>query len=187
MDMSGQSWGHTHYEQNCDLSGFIAFGDERIELAGTGLRDHPWGPRDFAPIDHHCWIHGQWPDGRSFMIFHLLTRQGQVLSHVTVDDGHGRMSGRIVSDAPLIDALEQGQDPYTLRFETERGIVEITAQPGLSATLSMAGTCEMVIGRDPEPTASHWLSEATTRFTWDGDEGRGLTERSERRFRRRVG
>lgn len=183
MDMSGQSWGHTHYEQNCDLSGFIAFGDERIELAGTGLRDHSWGPRDFAPIDHHCWIHGQWPDGRSFMIFHLLTMQGQVLSHVTVDDGRGRMNARIVSDAPLIDTLVQGQDPYTLRFETERGIVDITAQPGRSATLSMAGTSEMVIGRDPEPTASHWLAEATTRFTWDGDEGWGLTERTQRRFR----
>ena len=47
----------------------------------------------------------------------------------------------------------------------------------------MAGTSEMVIGRDPEPTASHWLAEATTRFSWDGDEGWGLTERTLRRFR----
>jgi hypothetical protein len=183
MDMSGQSWGHTHYEQNCELSGFIAFGDERIELAGTGLRDHSWGPRDFAPIDRHCWIHGQWADGRSFMIFHLLTMQGHVLSHVTVDDGQGRTSARIVSDAPLIDALEHGQDRYSLRFQTERGIVDIIAEPRQAATLSMAGTSEMVIGRDPEPTASHWLAEATTRFTWDGDEGWGLTERTVRRFR----
>jgi hypothetical protein len=105
-----------------------------------------------------------------------------VLSHVTVDDGHGRMVARIGSEAPLIDALEQGQEPYMLRFQTERGIVDITAQPGHVATLSMAGTSEMVIGRDPEPTASHWLAEATTRFTWDGDQGWGLTERTVRRF-----
>lgn len=183
MDMSGQSWGHAHYEQDCLVAGFIEATGERIELAGAGLRDHSWGPRDFSPIDHHCWIHGQWPDGRAFMIFHLLTMQGQLLSHVTVEDGSGRLPGRIVSEAPLIFDLGQAKDPYVLTFETERGAVEIGAEVGPLAVLSMAGTSELVIGRDPEPTASHWLAEGTTRFSWDGVDGWGLTERTVRRFR----
>ncbi len=180
MDMTGQSWGHTHYEQDCRLQGHIDVDGERIELAGTGLRDHSWGPRDFGPIGNHCWLHGQWADGRSFMIFHLVTVDGQVLSHVTVDDGHGRLPGRIVNQAPLIDDLDNGRDGYVLRLETARGVVEISAEVGQLATLSMVGTSELVIGRDTEH-ATHWLNEGTTRFVWNGDEGWGLTERTVRK------
>lgn len=177
MDMSGQSWGHTHYEQDCDLSGFIEIDGQRTALHGSGLRDHSWGARDFSPIDHHCWIHARWPDGRSFMIFHLLTVDGHVLSHVTIDDGHGRLPGRLISDAPLITDMANAGDDYVLRLETERGISEISAEVGQLTVLSMVGTSELVIGRDQE-TASHWLNEGTTRFAWNGDGGWGLTERT---------
>jgi hypothetical protein len=181
MDMTGQSWGTTHYEQDCTVSGFLRYGDEQILLEGTGLRDHSWGPRDFAPIRNHCWIHGRWPDGRAFMIFHLVTMDGSVLSHVTVDDGRGRMPGRIASEAPLITDPAAGGSDYTLVFETERGTVKIAAEVVQLGVVSMAGTSELVVGADPEPTSSHWLMEGTTRFTWDGDEGFGLTERTIRR------
>ncbi|HEX2849319.1 MAG TPA: hypothetical protein VHN98_02145 [Acidimicrobiales bacterium] len=47
------------YEQTCTVTGEILVGDERIELDGTGQRDHSWGVRDWW---ERGWI---WTAGRA--------------------------------------------------------------------------------------------------------------------------
>jgi hypothetical protein len=180
MDTSRQSWTDAHYEQHCDITGLIAFGDEELALTGMGLRDHSWGPRDWSPIGRHCWIHARWADGRSFMIFHLISADGShTLSHVGVDlgAGAGMEPAAFTSEPPLIDSLDAGLGGFGLELRTESGhLVTIGAEVEQAGTLSMIGKSEIGIGACAD--ASHWLSEAQTRFTWDGDIAHGLTERT---------
>jgi hypothetical protein len=41
----------TRYEIPCRVSGTVRAGDELIELAGPGQRDHSWGARDWWALD----------------------------------------------------------------------------------------------------------------------------------------
>ncbi len=41
----------TRYEIPCRVSGTVRIGDERIEFAGPGQRDHSWGARDWWAVD----------------------------------------------------------------------------------------------------------------------------------------
>jgi hypothetical protein len=41
----------TRYEIPCRVAGTVTIGDERIELAGAGQRDHSWGARDWWAVD----------------------------------------------------------------------------------------------------------------------------------------
>ncbi len=178
MDTSHQSWTDAHYEQYCEITGRIAVDGTELPLAGRGLRDHSWGPRDFSPIGRHCWIHARWPDGRAFMIFHLISAdQSHTLSHVAVDLGDGMQPARFAGDAPLVDDLDGTLRAFRLELETEAGHpVVIDGNITQALTLSMIGTNELAIGACPD--ASHWLVEAQTTFTWDDAISHGLTERT---------
>lgn len=179
MDTSEQSWTDAHYEQHCAVAGTLRWSEGEFDLTGTGLRDHSWGHRDFSRIGRHCWIHASWRDGRSFMIFHHESADGHTLSHVTVDHGSGAVPARFTGEVPLVDSLEEGLSGYTLELRTADGrdvVIEATVEQ--SPTLCMIGTCELGLGACPE--ASHWLSEAQTRFSWNGS-AQGLTERTIRR------
>jgi hypothetical protein len=57
--------GLSRYEQSCDVHGEILVGDDRIELAGTGQRDHSWGVRDWWTTSW-CWTAGALGDGTRF-------------------------------------------------------------------------------------------------------------------------
>lgn len=183
MDLSAQSWAAAHYEQHCDIDGFLSYDGKRIELSGSGLRDHSWGPRDYSRVGRHIWAHAQWEDGRSFMIFHLVSPDGShTLSHVSVDDGSGNVKARLVNEAPLIDSIAGGQQNYRFRFELPNGsIAEIDAEIIAMPIISMTGKAELVIGADLSPDTSHWLCEGATKFTWGGKTAYGLSERTVRR------
>ena len=181
MDLPGLAT--THYEQHCNISGSLVYGDKHIELAGSGLRDHSWGPRQFSKVGRHAWMLAQWEDGRSFMIMYLVSADGaHTLNFVSVDDGTGQVIGRLLTEAPLINDIAGGQQGYTLRIELpNKTVVEMTAEIIQVPTLSMVGPSELVVGADQTTDATHWLCEAATRFTWNGSVAIGLTERTVRR------
>jgi hypothetical protein len=178
MDTSKQTWTDAHYEQHCTVTGRLAWGDQEVELDGTGLRDHSWGPRDYGGVGRHAWIHAHWSSGRSFMIFHLLSRDGtHTLSHVTLDLGGGPQDAELVSAAPLCTKLSDGLSGYRLEMRSAAGdVVIIDADIEQAATLAMLGKSELGIGACAD--ASHWLVEGQTRFAWDGEFAAGLTERT---------
>ncbi|WP_019873435.1 DUF7065 domain-containing protein [Sporichthya polymorpha] len=182
MDLSQQTWASAHYEQNCDVTGTISWdGQGPLDIAGAGLRDHSWGARDYSKVGRHCWLHARWDDGRAFMIFHLVAPSGHVLSHVTIDRGNGPTPAKLISEAPLISDLAAAGGDYVLEITSEDGPVTITADVGDVAVMSLTGESELVLGADPSPVSSHWLCEGATRFTWDGADGHGLSERTVRR------
>jgi hypothetical protein len=181
-DVSELSWAddRSHYEQHCSVAGFLAFEGEQIELDGTGLRDHSWGPRDLSRIGRHIWAHAQFPGGRSFMIFHHVAPDGSVVSHVVLDAGGGLHPAELVGPAPLLDREDEAGHGYELTFRGRDGATAtLEAEVRQVATLGVTGMSEVVIGR-PEPPASHLLFEGHTRFAWDGETGYGLTERTVR-------
>jgi hypothetical protein len=57
--------GTTRYEVPCRVHGEVLVGDERIELAGVGERDHSWGTRDWWTLGW-TWSAGALDDGTRF-------------------------------------------------------------------------------------------------------------------------
>jgi hypothetical protein len=55
----------TRYEIPCNVSGQIRVGDEAIDFAGRGQRDHSWGARDWWAT-RWCWNAGRLDDGTRF-------------------------------------------------------------------------------------------------------------------------
>ena len=51
-----QQFAKAHYEQHMRVTGTIDLGDEEIEIAGYGLRDHSWGPRYWQAIERYEWL-----------------------------------------------------------------------------------------------------------------------------------
>ena len=57
--------GVTRYEIPCTVHGEILVGDETIDFAGHGQRDHSWGVRDWWQFGW-CWTAGRLGDGTRF-------------------------------------------------------------------------------------------------------------------------
>lgn len=54
--------GLTRYEVPSTVHGEVAVGDERIEISGTGQRDHSWGTRDWFSVEW-SWMSAALDDG----------------------------------------------------------------------------------------------------------------------------
>jgi hypothetical protein len=178
-DMHEQNWASSHYEQHCAVTGTLSYGDVSVELAGTGLRDHSTGLRDLTGLHNHIWCHAEWPDGRAFCLMYLSNTDGTGrMNHAAVcTDGTVRY-GRLVSAAPLLDSWDQRGDDYVLTLEVGDETIELTATIGQVGALALAGPGELVRGAARGEGCHHLLSEAMTKFDWDGQVGYGLTERS---------
>ena len=49
----------------------LRYGDQEWELAGTGMRDHSYGPRNFAHFRRGSWVHAEFPSGRTFVALRM--------------------------------------------------------------------------------------------------------------------
>jgi hypothetical protein len=66
-------------EQAGVVTGRLTIGDRIIDFKGTGHRDHSWGTRDWAVIQHHEWYVGQVGDEIGI---HLWRGQGAGKTHI---------------------------------------------------------------------------------------------------------
>jgi len=85
-----KQFGRAHYEQHMHVVGEIAFGDERFQIDGYGLRDHSWGPRYWQAIERYEWLTMNF--GPDF---------GAMVSVIRRDADHVRQGGVIVRDGQL--------------------------------------------------------------------------------------
>ena len=80
-----------HYEQHMQVSGRIDLGDETLEIAAFGLRDHSWGPRHWQAIERYEWLTMNFgPD------------LGAMLTRIQVEGAEPRHGGVIVRDGELV-------------------------------------------------------------------------------------
>jgi hypothetical protein len=180
--LASQHWASTHYEQHFTATGSLRVGDERFALDGHGLRDHSTGPRHLRDLRRHCWVHGRFPSGRAFQVFHAESVGSDVMSCCVIDEPDGRRRRmHLAGPAPLLADRPDLEGGYRLRFEDDRGDpVVIDGQPLTTATLSILEPWDMALGGYRGPGLLHHLFEGMTRFRCGDEVGHGLTERTVR-------
>jgi hypothetical protein len=180
-DMSHQSWAKLHYEQHCDMTGHVSYLGKRIEVKGTGLRDHSVGPRDLSRMGNHVWHSGQFPSGRGFQFCNVRYREGcgdGELRYAVVTD-HDGIHLATMENTPIITEESQAYDGYEMRMVTGDGTRHVIRAEVLQVMpFSLLGPNEISHGNNTGPAATHLLLDCQARYEWDGEIGYGLTERS---------
>ncbi len=180
-DTSKGEFGHTHYEQHFTFSGHIAFDGQRLELEGTGFRDHTWGPRDLSVMANHIWCHGEFRSGRWFSSMFIRGRGGDqaLLDFHAIGDADGYEACELLSTPALLDDEGRAFETYRLELRTRSGEeLSIDAEVVSPFPFSFMGPVEMTLGANRGPEASHTVFEAQTRYRLAGEVGYGLSERS---------
>ncbi len=130
----------TRYEIPCRVSGTIRLGDETIELAGPGQRDHSWGARDWWALDW-MWSALHFEDGTHTHAVGLPEMPGYGVGYVqrgaelqeieTVRSEHELGAGGLIAAASISSApprLELEVRPLAfgpLRLEAPDGRVSL--------------------------------------------------------------
>ncbi|WP_370617743.1 DUF7065 domain-containing protein [Mumia qirimensis] len=73
-----------HFEQFITVSGEITVDGASHSLDGAGLRDHSWGPRDWAGPLWYRWITASLDDGSAIMVLYVARRDGEVTREAAV-------------------------------------------------------------------------------------------------------
>jgi hypothetical protein len=179
-----QEWATGHYEQHLAISGSLRYGSEVLELHGTGLRDHSWGPRDYSKIGYTTWLHGQFPEsGRSFMAVRVTgVPPAPEFTYAIVCDRDG-VEEATPAGLPIARAVEETEADFTFELTTADGTVTTMKAEILRATrCSFQGPAQLVLGTDRGPLTNHDYVDAFTRFEWDGEVGYGVVERTVDRY-----
>jgi hypothetical protein len=175
-EVVGQVWTNAHWEQPCSTTGWVTFGGQRHEFTGTGIRDHSRGSRDFVYMGPHFWLHGQFPSGKAFGLLHIdpTSAQPRLLSSAYVAvDGELR-DAKIVS----LPTDRTFREPFEIVIETDKGPQRIRGELLHDMTFTVEYPNEILFGyRAGKP--QHQLNEGQVRWTWDGETGYGLGERTE--------
>lgn len=178
--MDEQTWAHSHYEQACHVSGQLTVGAENWDLAGSGIRDHSRGPRDFATVREHWWLSAQFPSGRSFALLEVINHGSDVtpLRHGYISDGSTIEDAEVIA-VDLLEAADNSSPVRTrIRLRTRNGEQLIEGRILQSMPFAMGAPNELIFGAahsDADPLA---LSECQTEYRWDDEVSYGLTERS---------
>ena len=176
-----QEWAHGHYEQHMTFEGSLSIdGGEPIQIAGTGLRDHSWGPRDYAKIGTTTWLHGQFPEsGRSFMAVRVTGVPPKPEFDYAVICDAETVTAVSTTDLPMASSYADTQTDYAFQFTNADGAVtSVTAEIIGATRCSFHGPAALMIGTLEGPDINHDYIDAFTRFTWDGEVGYGVTERT---------
>jgi hypothetical protein len=178
-DNLAHAWEHSHYEQLGRVTGTVAIDDGRTAFDGTGHRDHSRGPRDFASVLDHAWVDCLFPDGRFFAVYRMRLPGGaDGVAAACVGDAERIVPATVIA-MPLLDEDPASRDRYRIVLDSEHGrhtiAAEIVAPLG---TTSYMTPNSMAVGAGTAPEVTQLVSDGATRFTWDGEEGYGHTQRS---------
>jgi hypothetical protein len=89
-----------HYEQFTLLEGGLRVGDREYPVSGGGLRDHSWGPRDWAGPLYYRWISASFADGLAIMGLEVARPGGTFTRRAAIVAG-GVASPARVSDVTV--------------------------------------------------------------------------------------
>jgi hypothetical protein len=164
-------WGKTHYEQLARVTGQFVIGGEEFAFDGAGLRDHTSGARDFTVFSGHIWAWANFPSGRGFILLQVIVDGNDLTRAVLLEDG--KLTSVPMHNRPIISDRSQGRDDYELELGDHRiGVELLHTLPN-----GFAGPNNICIGYDPEVVETANF-ESFSRFTWEGEVGHGLTQRS---------
>lgn len=72
----GEEFAKGHYEQLVQGSGHVIVGDRTWSIAGSGLRDHSWGPRYWQAPWYYRWLTASFGPDFGFMASRVARRDG---------------------------------------------------------------------------------------------------------------
>ncbi|MET0986312.1 MAG: hypothetical protein ABW034_12985 [Steroidobacteraceae bacterium] len=180
-----------HWQQVGRSRGEITVRGKRIAIRGGAMRDHTYGPRDYAAINGGGWWNGVFPDGTSFMA--MATRVGgnfikggfiyrndgkpleiiQLLKHPPIGDVD------TPANSYIADVLhEKAWSSFSLVLGTKHGeeTIEVETRHGIPVTYF--SPAYELLGTDFSRTVGgSQMSECPARFCWRGMTGFGMIER----------
>jgi hypothetical protein len=155
-----------HYEQHMRVTGSIDLGDETVEIAGYGLRDHSWGPRYWQAIERYEWLTMNFgPD------------LGAMVSVIQVAGEEPRQGGVFVRDGELIPIKKVTIDAqYEDNGLYHRSLVaKVETQDG--ETFEIHGEVKGFIPlRNRRDGMTTHIGEGMTEWTLGDRKGYGLSE-----------
>jgi aminoglycoside phosphotransferase (APT) family kinase protein len=113
----------TRYEIPCRVTGTVRVGEERIEFAGAGQRDHSWGPRDWWAFDW-MWSALHLDDGSHTHAVAIPQLPGFGVGYV--------QRGEAIAELDSVDATETFTDDWlveTARIVSRPGELEFEVEP----------------------------------------------------------
>jgi hypothetical protein len=172
-----------HYAQHHHATGTLRYGDQTIAIAGSGLRDHSWGPRDLSKIGH-TWIHGRVPEtGRAFCITYIPERAPYPkLDDPKVADASAVYHTETI-DPPVGETITEALEDCEFKLKMPDGRWS-TVRCQVITTLPMhfVAPSEFVVGAAAgRPGETHDYLPSFARIEWDGRVGYGYSERCVRR------
>jgi predicted secreted hydrolase len=155
-----------HYEQPGSIAGVLEVGDERIPIAGAGMRDHSWGVRDWQGVPYWRWF-GMIAGPDDF----LLANNVGTADGGEIAGGHLMRDGELQPVVACTTDAEVDPDLGHLRRFTAR----ITDAAGRETTLEgeAVSVAPLRQRRDGRLTL---VNETLTRLRWEGREAIGLSE-----------
>lgn len=153
-----------HYEAAGHWSGEVRIGGDRAPASGLFIRDHSWGPRDFALFDLAYWAPMYFPDTGAFFSATTILR-------------NGRWTGFLLHDAG--GHTEVALDPW-MRIDgfPEPGGYDSAAilSPGSGDSCFEFRRLLHVPCRYPEMGDGHVLDDMLSSVTWGDQQGFGVFE-----------
>ena len=181
--MADQAWATGHYEQHVRIAGTLRFGGETLEISGTGLRDHSWGPRDYRRIGYTTWLNAQFPEsGRALMAVRATgVPPAPSLAFATVYDD-GQLLAATAADLPMAHSVEDAEAGFSFALTVNGSETLVKCETLRATRASFLGPASLVLGTDQRPTCNHDYIDTFARFTWDGEVGYGIVDRTVDRY-----
>lgn len=170
--MYGRDFSLGHFNQHGRARGEIRVGDERWAIDGFGWRDHSWGPRYWQVIYYYRLFIGNFPNGDGFMLLKITDSNGRVRREgVLLVDGDYEE----ILDLDVSTEWTEMQDPRKVRI----GVLTAKRKARIDAEVLTLAPLRNRRKAGDETLVSR-VAEGFTRFSWDGQEGYGMTEYIER-------
>jgi hypothetical protein len=177
--MHEQVWASDHYQQLLRIDGELTAGGQTYPISTTGVRDHSRGQRGHA-MDQwggHTLIHLLFPSGRAIGAQRMYSRDGAPNFDMayTLIDGVWRNADII--EVPRLSSLEDKQArAMTFEVRTEDATHRLEGEIATSWFMTPQ-RLGLAVGADLAGPYGVF-STGHGRWTWDGEETVGLTERS---------
>jgi hypothetical protein len=167
-DLMGHPW---RFEQLCRATGTMRIGDEAYEINGGANRVRRQSIRRTAKLRGHAWGAALFPSGRGFSYMAYPPRDDgmDTYNEGYIFEGDGPLIPVRVVDAPWLRTLSPKGEDVSFVLETQNGDTVRIAGETVVATFHVM---------PPEIGGGLRLSQAISRFTWDGESANGMTERS---------
>lgn len=170
--MYGRDFSYGHFNQHVRAKGEIRVGDESWAIDGRGWRDHSWGPRYWQAIYYYRLFIANFPNGDGFMLLKITDSAGRVRREgVLLVDGRYEP----VLDLDVSTEWNDRQDPRFVRI----GVLTDQRKARIDAEIIRLAPLRNRRKAGDQTLVSR-IAEGFTRFHWDGQQGRGMTEYIER-------